>query len=171
MKLSTKDRQAFKCIIERLEDLKYPIKTIRVYRVDMSFFIALDSCFIKTHKKDIGALFVSIFKDFKNTSAIFTFVSKEKIKDRYVEITSSFNDLFEVYYKIQKHHSSKCLQFYANTEDNHQRLSNWHKCIVNISGKLVKEKQPDILTYAGKQLNNIYKFQLSYETKKLIIAT
>lgn len=111
MKLTAKDRQAFKCIIERLEELKYPIKTIRVYKVDVSFFVVLDSCFIESHRKDIEVLFVSILKKFKNTSAVFTFVSQEKIKDRYIEITSDFDDVFEMYYKIQEQQDYNTFNF------------------------------------------------------------
>lgn len=162
MKPTAEDKATFEYIIKKLKELKYTfIRSIQIYKVNMSFFVVLDSRFIKTHKKDIGALFVSIFKKFKNTSAVFTFVSKEKIKDRYIEIT---DDFFERYYGTKE---QKTIQFQNDIKDVHHN-TNSAKRIWNFIG----EKQKlDELSYYGKEINNkFYESQLSYEIKKLAMA-
>lgn len=163
MNLTTKDKLAFKYIIQRLQGLKYAfIMNIQVYKVDMSFFVVLDTHFIKTHKKDIGALFISIFKKFKNTSAVFTFVSKEKIKDRYIEVTDEF---FERYYETKE---QKTIQFQNDIKDV-SRNTNRAEHIWNF---IEKKQQIDGLSCYGKETNDnkLYESQSSYKTKKLAMA-
>ena len=95
MDILLQDRQAFKFICNKLNAMNYEVSNIRVYKLSMSFLIILDASFIKEHTKQIAKLFNDVFDKFSNTSAFFIFGSKEKIKNRYIEITDDFKNIIK----------------------------------------------------------------------------
>lgn len=162
MEVLPQDREAFRFICDWLGKTGYKVSNIKIYKLSMSFFLALDVSFIEKHKEKIAKLFYNAFQQFPDTSAFFVFGKKDEIEDIGKEVT---DDFFERYYETKE---QKTIQF-QNDIKNVSRNTNRAEHIWNF---IEKKQQVDGLSCYGKETNDnkLYESQSSYKTKKLAMA-
>lgn len=80
MEVLPQDREAFRFICDGLGKTGYKVSNIKIYKLSMSFFLALDVSFIEKHKEKIAKLFYNAFQQFPDTSAFFVFGKKMRLK-------------------------------------------------------------------------------------------
>lgn len=162
MEVLPQDREAFRFICDGLGKTGYKVSNIKIYKLSMSFFLALDVSFIEKHKEKIAKLFYNAFQQFPDTSAFFVFGKKDEIEDIGKEVT---DDFFERYYETKE---QKTIQF-QNDIKNVFYNTNRAEHIWNF---IEKKQQVDGLSCYGKETNDnkFYESQSSYKTKKLAMA-
>lgn len=162
MGILPQDREAFGFICDGLGKIGYKVSNIKIYKLSMSFFLALDVSFIEKHKEKIAKLFYNAFQQFPDTSAFFVFGKKDEIEDIGKEVT---DDFFERYYETKE---QKTIQFQNDIKDVFYNTNRAE----HIWNFIEKKQQVDGLSCYGKETNDnkFYESQSSYKTKKLAMA-